>query len=93
LLRLQLAAETWKDAEAFRSTSALIGAADHGSRTVAALGAGDRGRLPLGPCTHSRPLAPPWLFAADRGKSPTQGGDLKWFAGVWGLCRNEAELF
>jgi len=48
LLRLQLAAETWKDAEAFRTTSALIGAADHGSRTVAALGAGDRGRLPLG---------------------------------------------
>jgi hypothetical protein len=43
LLRLQLAAETWKDAEAFRTTSALIGAAGHGSRTVAALGAGEIG--------------------------------------------------
>jgi hypothetical protein len=26
------------------------------------------------------------FFAAlDRGKSPTQRGHLKWFAGVWGL--------
>ena len=156
----------WRDAEAFRSTSALVGAADHGSRTVAALGAGDRDRLPLGPRTHSRPPAPACLFAAgfpvderamnfrslrvdtdisrssssrrrssrkcgantrlcsiastlvsnstpmrslsgtpsfmskkmfaslsprllcrslDHGKSPTQGGHLKWFAGMWGL--------
>jgi hypothetical protein len=37
LLRLQPAAETWKDAQAFRSTSALVGAADHGSRTPACL--------------------------------------------------------
>jgi hypothetical protein len=35
-----------RDAEAFRSTSTLAGAADHGSRTVAALGAGDQGRTP-----------------------------------------------
>jgi len=54
----------WRDAEAFRSTSALVGAADHGSWTVAALGAGDRDRLPLGPRTHSRPPAPACLFAA-----------------------------
>src|ERR1700682_449951 len=54
----------WRNAEEFRSTSAPVGAADHGSQTVAALGIGDRGRLrsaraPMRGCRRRQAYLPP----------------------------------